>query len=134
MIIPKVTLTQYTIADLNDYTAFQSLGIADIRRKIDILLIDDEEFLREDSLRKNGFQITHKYDLEDIKDVAQYSVIMCDIRGVGHALGSDKEGAFLIQEIKKMYPGKQVTNSTYNPDYNGLLSYADKRTSQLLFN
>ena len=63
MKFPRVTITQYTIADLPDVTVLHSLSTAELRRKIDILMIDDEEFTREDNLKRSGFHIIHKYEM-----------------------------------------------------------------------
>jgi DNA-binding NarL/FixJ family response regulator len=60
--------------------------------------------------------------------VAGYDLILCDIRGVGQKFASDKEGAFLIKQIKAIYPEKRViayTASTYDPSYNEFLELAD---------
>lgn len=102
---------------------------AELRKQVDILIIDDDEvFLQESYLQKNGFRITHKTDIDTIKDVSDYEVILCDIRGVGKKLGASKEGAFLIKEIRNNYPNKQIvayTGSSYDAAYNQYLKYAD---------
>lgn len=120
---------RYSLADIPDIAAYlQTNGIKDLRQHANILIIDDEEVVFEPYLQKNGFRITHKKDIDTILDVADYTVILCDIRGVGACLGYDKEGAYLIKEIKANYPDKQVvayTGSSFDTTYNTYLNYAD---------
>ena len=72
------------------------------RVKIPIAVIDDELFNYKDLLRDYGFSITHFEDINDIKIVEAYPIVICDIKGVGKFLNSKLEGAQLISEIKKM--------------------------------
>lgn len=129
MKLPNIYFITYSISDLAEVIALQhSNSITELRQKVNILIIDDEEFIGESYLRKNGFNITHKTDIDTIKDVATYSVVLCDIRGVGKQLGSTKEGAFIIKEIKANYPNKQVvayTGSGYDAAYNEYIKLAD---------
>lgn len=118
-----------TISDLAELMSMKkSNNMSELRKQIEILVIDDDEFPNERPLRNNGFHITHKRDIDTVKDVASYDVIMCDIRGVGKVLGSDKEGAFVIKEIRTNYPNKQIvayTGSSYDAEYNKYLALAD---------
>ena len=129
MKLPNIYFITYSIFDLPEVIALQKPNsITELRQKVNILIIDDEDFIGESYLRKNGFNITHKADIDTIKDVASYSVILCDIRGVGKQLGSSKEGAFIIKEIKANYPNKQVvayTGSSYDEAYNEYMKQAD---------
>lgn len=128
MKLPNLFFVLYSLSDLVEVTALQHSNTSDLRSKVEILIIDDEDLAAEDYLKKNGFRITHKKDIDTIKDVLPYPVILCDIRGVGQNLGSPKEGAFIIKEIKSSYPNKQViayTGSSYDPAYNEYLKMAD---------
>ena len=52
---------------------------------------------------------------------------------MGKNLGSSKEGAFIIKEIKANYPNKQViayTGSSYDAGYNDYINLADKVMSK----
>lgn len=133
MKFPEILLIQYKLSDIAEVTALQQFNSSELRGKIDILIIDDEEFAAEQYLLKNGFRITHKTDVDTIRDVESYAVILCDIRGVGKKLGSAKEGAFIIKEIKARYPNKQViayTGSSYDPVYNDYMKFADNIISK----
>lgn len=125
---------KYSLADIPDMTVrLKANGIKELRQKAEILIIDDEEVVFENYLQKNGFHITHKRDIDTIRDVADYSVVMCDIRGVGASLGYEKEGAYLIKEIKANYPNKQVvayTGSSYDTTYNDYFKLADAVTDK----
>ena len=129
MKLPSIHLFMYTISDLPEVIALQQpISVTDLRQQANILIIDDQDFIAEDFLRKNGFNITHKKDIDTIKDVAPYAVVLCDIRGVGVQLGSTKEGAFIIKEIKANFPNKQVvayTASSFNTEYNDYMKLAD---------
>ena len=128
MKLPNLFFVLYSLSDLVEVTALQHSNTSDLRSKVEILIIDDEDLAAEDYLKKNGFRITHKKDIDTIKDVLPYPVVLCDIRGVGQNLGSPKEGAFIIKEIKSSYPNKQViayTGSSYDPAYNEYLKMAD---------
>ena len=117
------------ISDLSERTALQlPNSIAEIRKHVNMLIIDDNDFSPEPYLISNGYQVHHKSDIDRIKDVEPYDIILCDISGVGKKLGYTKEGAFIIREIHANYPNKRViayTANTYNADYNQFFSMAD---------
>ena len=128
MKLPKPYFIRYTIADLAENTAVTMPGPRELRKRFDILIIDDEDFIIKKNLAENGFQIFQKQDIETLRDVEAYPIILCDIRGVGVKLEYQKEGAVLIREIKKLYPNKRVvayTGSTYDTTYNEYLDFAD---------
>lgn len=118
-----------TISDLSEYVGLEhKYNMLDLRKRVNILVIDDNDFFELDFLRHNGYQITHKKDIDSIKDVEPYEIIMCDIGGVGKKLGYELEGATIIKEIKASYPIKQIiaySSNTYNADYNKYFSIAD---------
>ena len=43
-------------------------SIAELRKHVNMLVIDDNEFGPEANLKANGYQIQHKQDIETIKD------------------------------------------------------------------
>lgn len=125
---PNIFFIKHKLSDLVEVTALQDMTVAELRSKVEILVIDDQDFAAEEFLIRNGFRIMHKRDIDNIKDVSEYAVVLCDIRGVGKNLGSAKEGAFVIKEIKAYYPAKQVigyTGSSYDPVYNEYMNLAD---------
>ncbi|MDR1700944.1 MAG: hypothetical protein LBR68_07110 [Lachnoclostridium sp.] len=111
----------YTIKDLN--TPSRKLKPS-LRSNVSIVVIDDEEFQFLDELRSSGFNITHYPDIQDIRMLEAFPVIISDIRGVGKAFKSSSEGAFLLRELKKKYPLKVLaayTGSAYDINLNSYL-------------
>jgi hypothetical protein len=98
------------------------------RQNYKILCIDDQEFSKEDNLRRNNFNISTVNDIDNIEFVSAYDIVICDIQGVGKKLGSEFEGAHLISEIKKRFPLKKViaySGQTFNTTYNSYFQLAD---------
>ena len=55
MKFPSIYCFRYSLADLAEVNVLQQPNnMAELRRKIDILIIDDEDFLCEDYLRYRG--------------------------------------------------------------------------------
>mgnify|MGYP002318330657 FL=1 len=128
MRIPKITITSYTIKDIVVSEIAKQQRINDLRKKTDILIIDDEDFAPQEFLENNNYRFTNKSDIDNIRDVSEYPIILCDIRGIGKKISNAYEGAFVIQEIKKNYPEKIVlayTASQYDPSYNSYIQKAD---------
>ena len=127
--LPHIYCIMNKISDLSEETVLnQTNNIGRLRQHVRILIIDDNEFMAENHLKSSGYQIDHKYDIDTIKDVEPYEIIMCDISGVGKKLGFEKEGAFIIREIHENYPNKIIiayTSYTYNADYNQFFALAD---------
>ena len=117
------------ISDLSENAALKlPNSIAELRKHINMLIIDDNDFVPESYLKANGYQIHRKTDIDTIKDVEPYDIILCDISGVGKKLGYSKEGAFIIREIHENYPNKRIiayTSYTYDPSLNQFFSMAD---------
>lgn len=112
---------RYTIKDLN----IPSRKIKSASRgRFKIAIIDDEEFVFLEELRKSGFDITKYDDALDLQMLDSYPIIICDIKGVGRNFKSPMGGAFLIRELKKKYPLKAYatyTGSTYDISINSYL-------------
>ncbi len=129
MKFPHIFFIMNKITDLSENAALKlPNSIAELRKHVNMLIIDDNDFGPESYLKANGYQIHHKQDIDTIKDVEPYDIILCDIAGVGKKLGYTKEGAFIIREIHANYPNKRIiayTSYTYNPEYNQFFSMAD---------
>ena len=129
MKIPQIHIVKYTLDDLKTIENIKEQNILNLRKMIDILVIDDEEFAPGAFLEKNNFRLTYKKDIDNVRDVSEYPIIMCDIRGVGKNISESYEGAYLIKEIKTSYPAKRViayTASQYDASYNKYLNYSDE--------
>ncbi len=103
---PFIVGKLYTIADLN--TSQNALSLIDIKQKIPILIIDDEEFIYKETLRDDKYNITCVRNIEDLCAVSEYPIVICDIKGVGTHFSKEKEGAYVVRELKKKYPFKQI--------------------------
>ncbi|WP_045620400.1 hypothetical protein [Vibrio vulnificus] len=98
------------------------------RNAVDILCIDDQGLQYEQIIRNHGFNIRVLKDIEDIRSVADYPVVICDIKGVGKAFNSPFEGGHIIQEIKKHYPAKVViafSGHQFDAKYNKYFKMSD---------
>lgn len=105
-------------------------SLDELKRKLSIAVIDDNPFPRAEALRNHGFRIDELGgDIRSISQLAEYPVVVCDIRGVGVAFGSEYEGAHVIAETRRSYPDKYLiafTGQTYSIKYNSLLASADE--------
>ena len=105
-------------------TPFQSSQ----RPHVPIAVIDDERFEYFDILRGHGFNITVYKDVNDVKQLEAYAIILCDIKGVGKHFKSAHEGAHLIQEIRRYYPQKLLyafTGQQFDASYNKYFAQCD---------
>lgn len=98
------------------------------RNIVDVLCIDDQGLEYEEIIHHHGFSIKVLNDIEDIKAVESYPVVICDIKGVGKSFKSPFEGGHIIQEIKKYYPSKIViafSGHSFDTKYNKFFEIAD---------
>ena len=97
-----------SISDLNGETKLKKPPLSELKKRIAIIIIDDEEFPYLDTLKKHEYNISQKPDISDLRDVEAYQIILCDIRGVGKFLTSEFGGAYLIKQLKEKYPEKTI--------------------------
>lgn len=100
------------------------------RRKIKIVVIDDEglDSALKRVLGNNGFVIDELSDITSVSQLHAYSIVLCDIRGIGIGISPEYQGAGLVKAIKEEYPTKYVisfTGSDIDKRYNDMLRYAD---------
>lgn len=112
---PIVLGKVYSIADLA--TPSQALSSIDLRPRIPILFIDDEGFVYKEDLRDENFNIFCSTKIEDFRAVASYPIVICDIKGVGTNFDKEREGLFVIRELKKLYPFKHYAVYSGANDY-----------------
>lgn len=93
------------------------------RENVKILIVDDETFLYYEELRNAKFNITKVDDIQDLLQAAMYPIIICDIKGVGKKFGSKKEGAYVVEELKKRYPFKQYAIYSGSMNQFGLMTF-----------
>lgn len=98
------------------------------RNEVPIAVIDDEEFRYREMLNRSNFHIRQYMDINDVRDISDYAIVLCDIEGVGNEFGSEYEGAYIIKEVKRKYPNKIViaySAYSFDPDYNKFFEKAD---------
>lgn len=101
---------------------------ARLKQNTQIAIIDDQPFPKASTLRNHKFNITELGDIRSVDQIAEYPIIVCDIRGVGQALSSDLEGAHLVAEIRKAYPDKYLVSysgAQFDITYNDPLRSVD---------
>jgi hypothetical protein len=107
---------------------FMPQNKAKSRTLMEIAIIDDEKFKDFEALRKNGFKATELGDISDIKSVSEYSIVVCDIKGVGKSFQTKFGAGYVISEIKQRYPDKYIivySGSTVDPTYKRFLDKCD---------
>jgi hypothetical protein len=82
------------------------------RKAVKIAVIDDNKFAALQNLRNMGFDIDELGDVKKIDEVAEYSVVLCDLMGVGAHFDVTQQGATIISEIRLNYPSKFVVAYT----------------------
>lgn len=121
----------------NKYKTIEDLSaniIANIseKKKIEetkILIIDDDELELEKTLRRIGYNVTWKKDIDVLDDVENYSIIICDYKGVGLKFNSEFEGLNLSMLIKEKYPDKIIyllSAADFNPRANNYIKFIDE--------
>lgn len=106
---------RYQLAnELNSESAqrHRALPLKERRRLFSIGVIDDSPFEPKVNLENLGYKIAMIGDPTTVDVVSQHHIVLCDLQGVGVALNPRKQGAFLIQEIKRHYPEKYVVAYT----------------------
>lgn len=104
-----------------------------LRRSHDMAVIDDEPFSQSQQLRNIGFSIIEVGDINNLKSIESYPIVICDIQGVGKAFGSTVEGAYVISEIRKQYPDKYIiaySTNSFNMGYQSYINKADLSLSK----
>lgn len=102
---PRQTLRS---AEANFLSSGAMTNPIELRKKIPIVAIDDQNFPPEKNLKNSGFLIETLSDIQRISDIEKYQIILCDVNGIGSALSENTQGAYVIEEIKSAYPDKIV--------------------------
>lgn len=79
---------------------------------VSIGVIDDSPFTPKNNLENLGYKVTLLGDPGNLDAVKDHHIILCDLQGVGQALGGETQGAFLIREIRENFPEKYVVAFT----------------------
>lgn len=123
-----IITTKHSISELNGDGLFKEVTLQKLKKNVQILVIDDDEFTYLNSLQNNDYCIKQRNDIASLGDVSEYDIILCDVRGVGKFLNSEFEGAYLAKQIKEKYPNKIVvsyTASNYDANFQKFLNRSD---------
>lgn len=71
MKIPRGALIWYNINDIKISDTVRKERIHDLRKKTDVLVIDDEKFEPKEFLEGNNYRLTSKTDIDNVKDVSE---------------------------------------------------------------
>lgn len=88
--------------------SFNNKDIPNLRNKIKILMVDDEDYEIVDLLIARGYHIYYKKDIEYVEETEPFDIIIFDIKGVGKRLGSPMQGFTFAKEVKLIYQHKLV--------------------------
>lgn len=83
-------------------------NISQLRERVKILIVDDEEFGRVDQLSDRKYSIFYKKDIDYSIEAEPFDIVILDIKGVARKMASPKEGFGMAQDIKKIYPYKKI--------------------------
>ncbi|MCI4645324.1 MAG: response regulator [Hyphomonadaceae bacterium] len=123
-----------TIEELSDQVDRSAAlrTIADRRKKIRIGIVDDNKFVPYSNLRNLGYNLEEVSDVKTISELADFSIILCDLMGVGASFGAKDEGVQIIREIRKSFPTKYVIAYTGSSMRTSIVSNAKQVSDDLV--
>lgn len=83
-------------------------NISNIRKRIKILVVDDESEDIYQILKERQYDVYYKNDMNYAIEAEPFEIIVMDIRGIAKRLQSSMEGFSLACEVKHKYPLKRV--------------------------
>lgn len=116
----KVINDSFVIGKIHTVKELDNISFSrrkDLRERIRFLVIDDEPFVYLEKLRNVKFNIMQIHDISDLHAISEYQVIICDINGVGNSFSEEYGGAFVINQMKAIYPTKQYAYYSGKPVY-----------------
>lgn len=93
-------------------------NITELRKKVKVLMIDDEEYDIVELLKNRGYNVYYKEDISYALEVEPFDIVILDIKGVAKKFGSTYEGFGFAKEIKMIYPHKLVLCYSGTSDIN----------------
>lgn len=93
---------------INALELIEKNNISNIRKRIKILVVDDESDDIYNILRERQYDVYYKNDMNYAVEAEPFEIIIMDIKGVAKRLQSSMEGFSLAGEVKQKYPLKRV--------------------------
>lgn len=105
-------------------------SLEDVRKRAQILIIDDQEWPHQKQLEADRFHVTRWFDVEDTDSLTNgsYALVLLDINGVGLMHSPERQGIGILDHIKKKNPAQLVIVYSAQPQAVGdavTLSRAD---------
>lgn len=97
-----------SILDLQKKNVLKKESVFEQRKHVRIVSIDDEEFSPLANLLSEGYQVSYIGEHTGLRELRPYHIIICDVDKVYSNMNSEEHGAALIEEIKRVFPDKQV--------------------------
>lgn len=92
-------------------------SLGDVRKRAQILIIDDQEWPHQRQLEVDHFHVTRWFDVEDTDSLTDgsYALVLLDINGVGMRHSPERQGIGILDHIKKSNPAQVVIVYSANP-------------------
>lgn len=102
----------------------------EVRKRAQILIIDDQEWPHQKQLEIDHFHVTRWFDVEDTDSLTNgsFALVMLDINGVGLKHSPERQGIGILDFIKKKNPAQLVIVYSAQPQAVGdavTLAHAD---------
>jgi hypothetical protein len=110
-----------------DISNLSSIKAQDLRKGINILIVDDEDFIYNKSLQDRGFNICKIDDIKYTIQIQPFDIVIIDINDVAKEF-SVKQGLGFAIEAKKIYPHKYMvacSGKVLDPELAQSLAYID---------
>lgn len=113
---------------INALELIERKKLSNIRKRIKILVVDDESDDIYNILKERQYDVYYKNDMNYAVEAEPFEIIVMDIKGVAKRLQSSMEGFSLACEVKHKYPLKRVC--CYSGSIHAEISeqLADKKT------
>lgn len=110
------------------------LGLEEIIRRAQILVVDDEDFPYATLFRREGYNVTKWRDVSKISEIEQgkFDVVLLDLQGIGRKLSAD-QGLGVLRHIKKARPSQVIvaySNADWPVKYQPFFDKADRVLSK----
>lgn len=93
---------------INALELIEKNNLSNIRKRIKILVVDDESEDIYNTLKERQYDVYYKNDMNYAVEAEPFEIIIMDIKGVAKRLQSSMEGFSLAGEVKQKYPLKRV--------------------------
>jgi DNA-binding response OmpR family regulator len=89
---------------------FVAPTLDEVRKRAQILIIDDQEWPHQNQLEIDHFHVTRWSDVEDTDSLTNgsYALVLLDINGVGMRHSPERQGIGILDHIKKTNPAQVV--------------------------